>query len=954
MMSSSSLQCYSPNSSRGSNRSVPIPLEPLKQGHRMDPHERIFLDAAERGDKATMIRCLQGPNKVNVNCTNILGRSAIQIAVDNENVEIVELLLQQDGVKIGDALLYAIREGVYKIVEMLIDHHSISRDMLGMDWSQNQPPGEESADYSADISPVILAAHCNQFEILQLLLSRGAKIDKPHDITCTCTRCRNQVIRDSLRHSLRRIHTYRALASPAWISLTSSDPILTSFKLSWELECLASRENEFKDTYMQLSEQCKTFACDLLDQCRTTEEVIEVLNRDHHDNINGDERYPDRFTLDRLKFAIKYEQKQFVAHPHCQQLLTSIWYAGLPGWRRRNSIMKFLTCVGLIFLMPFLSFVYLIFPRSRIGQLVRSPFMKFLYHSTSFGVFLFLLASASANDKEGNARKRGPPPTALEGLIVIFVTGFIWAECKQLWEEGLKAYIRQWWNWLDFIMLSLYLCTFSLRTVAFIQIQSGDYGPSELDRKYWPMEDPTLISEGLFAVANVFSFARIIYLFLANPNLGPLQISLGCMLIDIAKFLFIFMLVLASFACGLNQLYSSYQPPDGSTAPFYTLDQSVGTLIWSLFGLTQLKDINIKDGQPFTKGIGELLFMVYHAMAIIVLINMLIAMMSSSFQDIEAHGDREWKFARTKLWTSYFDEGSTLSPPFNLLVSPKSVYYCIVAIKDSVCKCRERFHRKSEEQSKRTANGKVNTDSSTVYTGPNYKDIMRRLVSRYILQFKKQSSQDGVNEDDLLEIKQDISSLRFELREDRKRESGITTAHMERIKKDIMKMLQNNNASSSQLHPTSPVPSLSESRSISPVTHYTQNDQRPNALQLSPHAQHETQAQVEQQPPHHDLNLGKLQTHQPAQVSKRDSPPDHYELTQTRFDTQHDQMAQQQKLLEELKRDIIESVRAEVRGILTENASLKAQLQAGVTLSAVDLLPPFNSELYHTHLYTQL
>jgi hypothetical protein len=43
----------------------------------------------------------------------MLGRSAIQIAVDNENVEIVEVLLQQDGVKIGDALLYAIREGVY-------------------------------------------------------------------------------------------------------------------------------------------------------------------------------------------------------------------------------------------------------------------------------------------------------------------------------------------------------------------------------------------------------------------------------------------------------------------------------------------------------------------------------------------------------------------------------------------------------------------------------------------------------------------------------------------------------------------------------------------------------------------------------------------------------------------------------------------------------------------------
>ena len=41
---------------------------------------------------------------------------------------------------------------------------------------------------------------------------------------------------------------------------------------------------------------------------------------------------------------------------------------------------------------------------------------------------------------------------------------------------------------------------------------------------------------------------------------------------------------------------------------------------------------------------------------------------------------------------------------------------------------------------------------------------MRRLVSRYIHQLKKQMRQDGVNEDDLLEIKQDISSLRLPFR----------------------------------------------------------------------------------------------------------------------------------------------------------------------------------------------
>jgi ankyrin repeat protein len=83
-----------------------IPLEPLKRVQHMDSLERCFLEAAEKGDKNTVLRCLrQQPHPVNVNCTTMLGQTAIQIAVDNENIEIVELLLKQPDIRIGDALL---------------------------------------------------------------------------------------------------------------------------------------------------------------------------------------------------------------------------------------------------------------------------------------------------------------------------------------------------------------------------------------------------------------------------------------------------------------------------------------------------------------------------------------------------------------------------------------------------------------------------------------------------------------------------------------------------------------------------------------------------------------------------------------------------------------------------------------------------------------------------------
>ena len=72
-----------------------------------------------------------------------------------------------------------------------------------------------------------------------------------------------------------------------------------------------------------MSEQCKKYACDLLSQCRSSEEVIAVLNQpndsDDEDEDSDDEEQEaqeeteidiEDLQLDRLKMALKYEQKQ--------------------------------------------------------------------------------------------------------------------------------------------------------------------------------------------------------------------------------------------------------------------------------------------------------------------------------------------------------------------------------------------------------------------------------------------------------------------------------------------------------------------------------------------------------------------------------------------------------------------------------------------------------------------
>ena len=102
------------------------------------------------------------------------------------------------------------------------------------------------SQFSPDITPLILASQKNQYEIVQLLLLRGEKVQKPHKFGCLCQECVNKMKFDQLRSAKYRLNAYRGLASEAYISLSSKDPILTAFQLSKELRLLSRNEKYFK------------------------------------------------------------------------------------------------------------------------------------------------------------------------------------------------------------------------------------------------------------------------------------------------------------------------------------------------------------------------------------------------------------------------------------------------------------------------------------------------------------------------------------------------------------------------------------------------------------------------------------------------------------------------------------------------------------------------------------
>ena len=345
--------------------------------------EKRFLLAVERGDLASVRRFLESPasEEFNINCCDPIGRSALLMAIDNENLEMIELLIGYE-VEMKDALLHAINEEFVEAVELLLDHE----ETIHVPGSPFSWEAVERETFTSDVTPLILAAHKNNYEIIKLILDRGiSPIPSPHDARCGCKHCRQARVEDHLRHSRSRINAYRALASPSLIALSSKDPILTAFELSWQLRRLSFLEPEFKTEYLELRKQCQSFATALLDHTRTTLELEVLLN---HDPGADSLDHHGKMTLSRLKLAIRCKQKKFCAHANVQQLLASIWYEGLPGFRRKNIVVQTLQILFIGFLFPFLSIAYIFAPFTKIGQVMKKPFIKFICHSASYMTFL--------------------------------------------------------------------------------------------------------------------------------------------------------------------------------------------------------------------------------------------------------------------------------------------------------------------------------------------------------------------------------------------------------------------------------------------------------------------------------------------------------------------------------------------------------------------------------------
>ncbi|KAG1682263.1 Transient-receptor-potential-like protein [Nymphon striatum] len=653
--------------------------------------EKKYLLHVERGDIASITKLLhtyQKSENLNIDCIDPLGRSALVIAIENENYQLTELLLKF-GVKPQNALLHAIKE-----------------QYVEASWEKIS---DDISTFTKDVTPLILAAQTDNYEILKILLDRGATLPAPHDVRCGCDECITARKKDCLRHSRSRINAYTALSSPSLISLSSKDPIMTAFDLTDELIRLANIENEFKKEYRQLAKKSQDFVTSLLDHTRTSEELEIILNYDLNE-IPPPPNSGGRMKLQRLKEALHYRQKQvFLLVLETQNVEDAVieiigshsmvTKLHLSQRQQRGALPSSVETAIIIYIF---GRIRLVRDKETMGEwnselLQGHVECRGIHHKCPLrsldGSQDCIAFSGSYNDVMDAARD-----------VMDAVRDVIPVACEALLSKMLLLL------WLRSI--PCFNATATTRE-ALVQSEISAGLDPHLPRENWDDFDPLLISEGIFGAANIFSFLKLVHIFSVNPHLGPLQVSLGRMVFDIMKFFFIYTLVVFSFGCGMNQLLWYYADMDyracqalplAERSPhedgpckvwrrFSNLFETSQTLFWASFGLIDLDNFELTGIKGYTRFWGLLMFGCYSVINIVVLLNLLIAMMSTSYNIISMRSDMEWKFARSRLWMSYFEDSNVLPPPFNIIPSLRDVLGLI-----SFCcgkrKCRGTIQRK--------------------------------------------------------------------------------------------------------------------------------------------------------------------------------------------------------------------------------------------------------------------
>ncbi|XP_067876114.1 transient receptor potential cation channel subfamily M member 4a [Heterodontus francisci] len=298
----------------------------------------------------------------------------------------------------------------------------------------------------------------------------------------------------------------------------------------------------------------------------------------------------------------------------------------------------------------------------RWKQFWGAPVTSFFGNVIMYFAFLFLFAYVLILDF--------PPrnPSRMEFILYFWVLTLVFEEIRQTFfvsmnipmKKKVKLYYQDMWNKCDVLALLLFMTGVTAR----------------MFNDWFEMGRVILCLDFM-----VFSF-RLVHIFAVNKQLGPKIIIVGKMMKDVFFFLFFLGVWLMAYGVATQGLLHHTEPRAD-----WIFRRVFYRPYLQIFGQIPLKDLDavqitrsnctddpfaiLNKGLPpctntYANWLVILLLTIFLLVANILLVNLLIAMFSYTFNKVQENSDTYWKFQRYKLIVEY-QKRPALAPPFIIL-----------------------------------------------------------------------------------------------------------------------------------------------------------------------------------------------------------------------------------------------------------------------------------------------
>ncbi|CAF1491749.1 unnamed protein product [Adineta steineri] len=256
-------------------------------------------------------------------------------------------------------------------------------------------------------------------------------------------------------------------------------------------------------------------------------------------------------------------------------------------------------------------------------------------------------------------------PRTTELILIIWMFTLFCEEIRQIIAMEVQsvygklvAYFSIIWNKLDVLAISLFFIAFVLRLLPINQCFCGARVLLALDLSIW--------------------YIRTLDMFSAIKRLGPKLVMIGEMVNDM-KF-YMIMLTVFILAFGVPSYSLMYGVQEFS---FHTPRAIINLAYWQIFGEIEILG-DIEKNYEINGYIVFILLIAYMTVASVLLINLLIAMFSNTFDRLHMDTDCIWKFQHYSL-VSYYLTRPTLPPP---LVAFSHIYRITIYFFSHICKIK--------------------------------------------------------------------------------------------------------------------------------------------------------------------------------------------------------------------------------------------------------------------------